>query len=134
MQTAFRSRYTRGIRGRMTFAHTRCSVIGAVSPTVMTIPSNAGRKTSVNPATDSGRQGESQDYLRTAQSLRGPTAGLTVRAPERPFQERVLRIVGGALHGPIARSPGILGRDQPVVVEFGIVVRLADIGPNAGSQ
>ena len=55
MQTSFRSRYTRGIRGRMTFAHTRCSVIGVFSPTAKTIPSNAGRKTSVNPATDSGQ-------------------------------------------------------------------------------
>ena len=55
MQTSFRSRYTRGIRGRMTFADTRCSVIGVFSPTATTIPSNAGRKTSVNPATDSGQ-------------------------------------------------------------------------------
>jgi hypothetical protein len=39
----------------MTFAHTRSSLIGVFSPTVKTIPSNAGRKTSVNPATDSGQ-------------------------------------------------------------------------------
>jgi hypothetical protein len=37
----------------MTFAHARSSVIGVFSPTAATIPSNAGRKTSVNPATDS---------------------------------------------------------------------------------
>ena len=43
-----------------------------------------------------------------------------------------LRIVGGALHGPIARTPGILGRDQPVVVEVGIVGRLADIVTERG--
>jgi hypothetical protein len=31
------------------------------------------------------------------------------------------------LHGPIARPPGIVGRDQPDVLEVGIVERLADI-------
>jgi hypothetical protein len=45
MQTAFRSRYTKGIRGGMTFAHTRCSVIGVFSPTAKTMPSNARRRT-----------------------------------------------------------------------------------------
>ena len=43
-----------------------------------------------------------------------------------------MRIVGGALHGPIARPPGIVGRDQPVVVEVGILGRLTDIGTERG--
>ena len=55
MQTAFRSSYTTGICGGMTFARTRSSLIGVFSPTATTMPSNAGRKTSVNPATDSGQ-------------------------------------------------------------------------------
>jgi hypothetical protein len=36
------------------------------------------------------------------------------------------------LHGPIARSPGILCWDQPVVVEFGIVDVLADVVTERG--
>ena len=60
---------------------------------------------------------------------RGPTAGLLPGAPERPCQAIDPRIEGGALHGPIARPPGIEGRDQPVNIEVGTAVPgLTDIG------
>jgi hypothetical protein len=73
------------------------------------------------------RNGTATDGSRTVS-----TQGLLLRVPERPCQAMDPRMEGGALHGPIARPPGIVGRDQPVDVEVGIVVRLADIGTERG--
>ena len=55
MQTAFRSSYTRGIRGGMTFARTRSSLIGVFSPTAKPCLPMHDRRTSVYPATASGQ-------------------------------------------------------------------------------
>ena len=59
----------------------------------------------------------------------GYPRGLLPGAPERLCQAIDHRIEGGALHGPITRPPGIVGRDEPVDVEVGTAVpRLTDIG------
>jgi hypothetical protein len=63
--------------------------------------------------------------------LRSRVLGLLLRAPERPCQAKDHPRIG-ALHGPIVRLPGIVGRDQPDVVEVGILGRLADIGTECG--
>ena len=55
MQTSFRSRYTRGIRGGMTFARTRSSLLGVFSPTAKPCLPMHDRRTSVYPATASGQ-------------------------------------------------------------------------------
>jgi hypothetical protein len=78
-------------------------------------------------------------FVRWRKNQEGPlgwvpndTQGLLARAPERPCQAIDPRIEGGAQHGPIARPPGIVGRDEPIDVEVGIVPRLADIGTERG--